>query len=47
MMKAAIYASVSTEKQEKEKTIESQIIELRKFYEKNGFLIVKEYVDDS
>jgi len=47
MMKAAIYASVSTEKQEKEKTIESQIKGLRKFYEKNGFLIVKEYVDDS
>jgi site-specific DNA recombinase len=46
MKKAAIYARVSTEKQEKEKTIESQIEELRRFCEKNGFLIVKEYVDD-
>jgi site-specific DNA recombinase len=46
MKKAAIYARVSTEKQEKEKTIESQIEELRKFCEKNDFLIVKEYVDD-
>jgi len=46
MRKAAIYARVSTERQEKEKTIESQIEELRKFCERNGFLIVKEYVDD-
>jgi site-specific DNA recombinase len=46
MKKAAIYARVSTEKQEKEKTIESQIEELRKFCEKNDFLIVKEYIDD-
>jgi site-specific DNA recombinase len=46
MRKAAIYARVSTERQEKEKTIESQIEELRRFCEKNGFLIVKEYVDD-
>jgi site-specific DNA recombinase len=46
MKKVAIYARVSTEKQEKEKTIESQVEELRKFCKKNGFLIVKEYVDD-
>jgi hypothetical protein len=46
MKRVAIYARVSTEKQEKEKTIDSQIEELRKFCEKNGFLIVKEYVDD-
>ena len=46
MRKAAIYARVSTEKQENEKTIESQIKELRKFCEKNSLLIVKEYVDD-
>ena len=48
MKKAVIYARVSTERQEKEKekTIESQIEELRMFCEKNGFLIVKEYVDD-
>jgi len=46
MKKAAIYARVSTEKQEKEKMIESQIEELREFCEKNDFLIVKEYVDD-
>jgi len=46
MRKAAIYARVSTEKQEKEKTIESQIEELREFCKKRGFLIVREYVDD-
>jgi predicted site-specific integrase-resolvase len=44
MKRVAIYARVSTEKQEK--TIDSQIGELRKFCEKNNFLIVKEYVDD-
>jgi len=46
MRRAAIYARVSTEKQEKEKTIESQIEELREFCERSGFLIVREYVDD-
>jgi site-specific DNA recombinase len=46
MKRVAIYARVSTEKQEKEKTIESQVEELRRFCEKKGFLIVKEYVDD-
>ena len=46
MKKAAIYARVSTEKQEKEKTIESQIEELRKFCEKNDLLIVREYIDE-
>jgi site-specific DNA recombinase len=46
MKRAAIYARVSTEKQEKEKTIEYQIEELRGFCKKNGFLIVREYIDD-
>lgn len=44
--KAAIYARVSTEKQEREKTIESQLAELREVCRKDGVKIVKEYVDN-
>ncbi len=44
--RAAIYARVSTEKQEKEKTIESQLEELRRFCVSRGFIVVKEYVDN-
>ncbi len=47
-MKAAIYARVSTEKQEKEETIESQIKQLKEYAEKNNYTIVNEekYNDD-
>jgi len=44
--RAAIYARVSTEKQNKEKTIESQLEDLRKFCRDNNLILVKEYVDD-
>jgi site-specific DNA recombinase len=44
--KAAIYARVSSEKQEREKTIESQLEELRKICQKDGVEIVKEYIDN-
>jgi len=46
MKKAAIYARVSTERQEEQKTIESQICELREACKKDGVVIVKEYFDD-
>lgn len=46
MKKAAIYARVSTEKQEEQKTIESQLAELREVCRKDGVQIVKEYIDD-
>jgi site-specific DNA recombinase len=44
--RVAIYARVSTALQEKEKTINSQLEELRRFCRDNGFFIVNEYVDE-
>jgi len=46
MKKAAIYARVSTERQEEQKTIKSQIFDLREACKKDGVEIVTEYVDD-
>jgi len=46
MRTAAIYARVSSEKQEEERTVESQIAELRDACGKDGATIVEEYVDD-
>lgn len=42
----AIYARVSTSRQENEGTIETQLSTLREYAEKNGYTIVKEYLDD-
>src|SRR3989344_4939752 len=42
----AIYARVSTARQEEEGTIETQLSAIRDFAEKNGYTIVKEYIDD-
>ena len=44
MKKVAIYARVSTETQEQQKTIESQLEELREICKK--FQVVREYVDN-
>jgi len=44
--RAAIYARVSTERQEKEGTIESQLAELREICRKDGVTVVKEYIDN-
>lgn len=46
MKQVAIYARVSSEQQEKEKTIESQLAELREICKRDGVKIVKEYIDD-
>jgi predicted site-specific integrase-resolvase len=46
MTKAALYARVSTDAQQKEGTIESQLAELRKQVADAGHELVKEYVDD-
>src|SRR3989344_1233923 len=40
------YARVSTSRQEEEGTIETQLAALREFAQKNGYRIVKEYIDD-
>jgi site-specific DNA recombinase len=45
-MRIVIYARVSTDKQEKQNTIESQIQALREFSMKNNHVIVKEYIDN-
>lgn len=42
----AVYARVSTARQEEEGTIETQLSVVREFAKKNGYTIVKEYIDD-
>src|SRR5215471_641658 len=46
MTKAALYARVSTDAQQKEGTIESQMVELRKQVAAAGHELVEEYIDD-
>ena len=45
-MKISIYARVSTEKQEKEETVNSQLDALRDYAQKNNYDIYKEYIDE-
>jgi site-specific DNA recombinase len=46
MKRAALYARVSTDAQQKEGTIESQLVELKKQIAAAGHVLVKEYIDD-
>jgi site-specific DNA recombinase len=46
MTKAALYARVSTDAQQKEGTIESQLVELKRQISAAGHVLVKEYIDD-
>lgn len=46
MKKVALYARVSSDLQTKERTIDSQVAELKMEIEKSGARLVKEYVDD-
>jgi site-specific DNA recombinase len=46
MKKAVIYARVSTEGQEEQKTIQSQLAELRQFAKSNSYEIIDEYIDN-
>src|SRR5713101_2527743 len=46
MTKAAFYSRVSTDAQQKEGTIESQIVELKRQISAAGHVLVKEYIDD-
>jgi len=46
MTKAALYARVSSEAQQKEGTIESQVAELKRQITAAGHVLVKEYIDD-
>ncbi len=45
-MKVAIYARVSTEKQEKEETINSQLEALREYTKSNAYVVYEEYIDE-
>jgi site-specific DNA recombinase len=45
-VKAALYARVSSDTQQKEGTINSQVIELKRQIEATGDVLVKEYIDD-
>ena len=42
----AIYGRVSTSNQENEGTIESQLLAVREFAKKNGYVVIKEYLDE-
>src|SRR5437870_5799137 len=42
----AVYARVSTARQEDENTIETQLFAIREFAQTNAYTIVKEYIDD-
>ena len=44
--KVALYVRVSSEKQEKEKTIQSQLDVLREICKEKGLDIIKEYSDN-
>jgi DNA invertase Pin-like site-specific DNA recombinase len=46
MTKAALYARVSTDAQQKEGTIESQLVELKRQIAVAGYVLAAEYIDD-
>ena len=46
MQRAVLYARVSTDAQQKEGTIGSQVLELKRQIAAAGDVLVKEYVDD-
>ncbi len=45
-VRAALYARVSTDQQEKEATIQGQVEALRKYAHDKGYQIAVEYIDD-
>ncbi|MCL0091357.1 recombinase family protein [Dehalococcoidales bacterium] len=46
-MKAAIYARVSSDRQDVDLSISAQLRALREYALKNGYTVVKEYVDEA
>jgi len=46
MKKAVLYARVSSDAQQKEGTIESQVVELKRQIAAAGHVLVREYIDD-
>src|SRR3990170_1160045 len=47
MMKAAIYARVSSESQDVDLSISAQLRAIRDYAAKNGYEIIREYVDEA
>jgi site-specific DNA recombinase len=45
-MRTAIYARVSTESQEKQETINSQLADLRSYASQNNLCVIEEYIDN-
>jgi len=46
MTKAVLYARVSADRQRKQGTIESRVVELKRQIAAAGHMLVKEYIDD-
>ena len=44
---AALYARVSSERQDVDLSVAAQMRALREYAEKNGYLVVREYVDEA
>ena len=47
LMPAALYARVSSERQDVDLSVAAQLRALREYAEKNGYLVVREYVDEA
>jgi DNA invertase Pin-like site-specific DNA recombinase len=45
-MRTALYARISSEPQEKQETINSQLADLREYHSRNNMDIVEEYIDN-
>ena len=46
MKRVALYARVSSDTQQKEGTIESQVVQLKRQIASAGYVLVREYIDD-
>lgn len=46
-MRVAVYARVSSEKQDTDLSISAQLKALRDYVSRNGFIVVKEYIDEA
>ena len=47
LMPAALYARVSSERQDVDLSVAAQLRALRDYAEKNGYLVAREYVDEA
>ena len=47
LMPAALYARVSSDRQDVDLSVSAQLRALREYAEKNGYLVAREYVDEA